>query len=146
MFWWICSYCLFFSNIKAYLVGLECLHLWKQALLSISTSWLAVSRSLSTLPTTQTEKESLKLLRVLDGKLPRVTMKCRMKENPGRKAQENFLWLFQCLEHGYLSTVYFCQATVSLSAPPIATSGTSSTTRIPFALTWNTHVSWRVKR
>lgn len=56
-----------FPNIKVSLDGLECIYLRKRVLLSTSTSWLEASISLLTSPTTQTGKESLKLLRVWAG-------------------------------------------------------------------------------
>lgn len=54
-------------NIKVFLAGLVCICRGKQVLLRISTPWSEALRSQSTLLTTPTGKESLKLLRVWAG-------------------------------------------------------------------------------
>lgn len=140
------SFCLFFPYIEVFLAGLGSAHLWKQVPLRTSTSWWEALRYHFALPTTQTENESLRLLGVLVGNWPRMTVKGRKMKKPVKRAWGRCPLHSQCLMLGYLSTACFCRVIVSCSAPPTATSDTNSTTRMPSALRWYTPLSCRVGR
>lgn len=98
--------------------------------------------SLSGLPTTQTGKKWLKPLMAWVGKWLRVKLMMR----PGQRAGHQWHWPSLCPECGSLFTACFCQDTASYSAPPSATSGTSSMTRTPSVPKWDILLLGKLKK